>query len=150
MKAKALSDSVTHCSDLSVLLLESVGTSGGAQVISPEVPFSMEDLNADHIFYVQNVRQVNVHQDIFSFYISDGSSQTEAFVINIDIQVRGDLMTAVCSFSFCSLFSAWQYSFAELKAKRSKGPIGFAKPANLTVSYNGLFLFLVCLFLLAY
>ncbi|KAL2092359.1 hypothetical protein ACEWY4_012157 [Coilia grayii] len=63
-----------------------VGSSGGAQVISPEVPFSMEDLNADHIFYVQNVRQADVHQDIFSFYISDGSSQTEAFFINIDIQ----------------------------------------------------------------
>ncbi|XP_048099370.1 extracellular matrix protein FRAS1 [Alosa alosa] len=62
------------------------GASGGAQVISSEVPFSIEDLNADHIFYVQNVRQANVHQDIFSFYISDGSSQTEAFVVNIDIQ----------------------------------------------------------------
>ncbi|XP_031426498.1 extracellular matrix protein FRAS1 [Clupea harengus] len=62
------------------------GASGGAQVISTEVPFTVEDLNGDHIFYVQNVRQANVHQDIFSFYISDGSSQTEAFFVNIDIQ----------------------------------------------------------------
>lgn len=47
----------------------------------------MEDLTSDHIFYVQNVHQANVHQDVFSFYISDGSSQTEAFDVTIDIQV---------------------------------------------------------------
>uniref|UniRef100_A0A8C1C586 Fraser extracellular matrix complex subunit 1 n=1 Tax=Cyprinus carpio carpio TaxID=630221 RepID=A0A8C1C586_CYPCA len=43
-------------------------------------------LTSDHIFYVQNIRQSNIHQDVFSFYISDGSSQTEAFDITIDIQ----------------------------------------------------------------
>lgn len=60
---------------------------GQSRVISPEVPFSIEDLTSDHIFYVQNIRQANIRQDVFSFYISDGSSQTEAFDITIDIQV---------------------------------------------------------------
>lgn len=60
---------------------------GGSHVISPDVPFTIEDLTSDHIFYVQNIRQANIRQDVFSFYISDGSSQTEAFDITIDIQV---------------------------------------------------------------
>uniref|UniRef100_A0A672MQB1 Extracellular matrix protein FRAS1-like n=1 Tax=Sinocyclocheilus grahami TaxID=75366 RepID=A0A672MQB1_SINGR len=34
-------------------------------------------LTSDHIFYNQNIRQANIRQDVFSFYISDGSSQTE-------------------------------------------------------------------------
>lgn len=63
------------------------GTSGGSRVISPDIPFTIEDLTSDHIFYVQNIHQLNIHQDIFSFYISDGSSQTEAFDVTIDIQV---------------------------------------------------------------
>ncbi|XP_073717143.1 extracellular matrix organizing protein FRAS1 [Misgurnus anguillicaudatus] len=63
-----------------------VGTIGGSRVISPDIPFTIEDLTSDHIFYVQNVHQPNVHQDVFSFYISDGSSQTEAFDVTIDIQ----------------------------------------------------------------
>lgn len=60
---------------------------GGSRVISPDVPFTIEDLTSDHIFYVQNIHQANIRQDVFSFYISDGSSQTEAFDITIDIQV---------------------------------------------------------------
>uniref|UniRef100_A0A4W4DQF0 VWFC domain-containing protein n=1 Tax=Electrophorus electricus TaxID=8005 RepID=A0A4W4DQF0_ELEEL len=60
---------------------------GGTHIISPDVPFTMEDLTTDCIFYVQNVHQANIHQDVFSFYISDGSSQTEAFDIAIDIHV---------------------------------------------------------------
>lgn len=60
---------------------------GGSRVITPDIPFTIEDLTSDHIFYVQNNRQANIRQDVFSFYISDGSSQTEAFDITIDIQV---------------------------------------------------------------
>ncbi|XP_071256392.1 extracellular matrix organizing protein FRAS1-like [Salvelinus alpinus] len=66
-----------------------VGLMGGSNtfIVSPEVPFSVDDLTADHIFYVQNVQNTDHHyQDNFSFYISDGSSQTEAFNVNIDIQ----------------------------------------------------------------
>lgn len=60
---------------------------GGSRMISPDVPFTIEDLTSDHIFYVQNIRQASIRQDVFSFYISDGSSQTEAFDVTIDIQV---------------------------------------------------------------
>ncbi|XP_029574000.1 extracellular matrix organizing protein FRAS1 [Salmo trutta] len=66
-----------------------VGLMGGSNtlIISPEVPFSVDDLTTDHIFYVQNVQNTDHHyQDTFSFYISDGSSQTEPFNVNIDIQ----------------------------------------------------------------
>ncbi|XP_073695623.1 extracellular matrix organizing protein FRAS1 [Garra rufa] len=59
---------------------------GGSRMITPDIPFTIEDLTSDHIFYVQNIRQANIRQDVFSFYISDGSSQTEAFDITIDIQ----------------------------------------------------------------
>ncbi|RXN23492.1 extracellular matrix FRAS1-like protein [Labeo rohita] len=59
---------------------------GGSRVITHDIPFTIEDLTSDHIFYVQNNRQANIRQDVFSFYISDGSSQTEAFDITIDIQ----------------------------------------------------------------
>ncbi|XP_056136283.1 extracellular matrix protein FRAS1 [Lampris incognitus] len=63
------------------------GSVGGSQIISPDRPFSVEDLVSDYIFYVQDDRQRGrSKQDIFSFYISDGHSQTEAFSVEIDIQ----------------------------------------------------------------
>nr|XP_046207425.1 extracellular matrix organizing protein FRAS1-like [Oncorhynchus gorbuscha] len=77
-----------------------VGSLGGSNtlVISPEVPFSMDDLTTDHIFYVQNVQNTDHHyQDTFSFYISDGSSQTEAFNVNIDILQTKEEMEPVVS-----------------------------------------------------
>ncbi|XP_034152338.1 extracellular matrix protein FRAS1 isoform X3 [Esox lucius] len=78
----------------------SVGSIGGskAHVISPEVPFTMDDLMTDHIFYIQNVRQkTDYYQDTISFYISDGSSQTEAFNVNIDIQQSDEYLEPVVS-----------------------------------------------------
>uniref|UniRef100_A0A8D0CH89 Fraser extracellular matrix complex subunit 1 n=1 Tax=Scleropages formosus TaxID=113540 RepID=A0A8D0CH89_SCLFO len=63
------------------------GETGGSRVITHAVPFSVEDLMSGHIVYVQNVLQKQKHyQDTFSFYISDGTSETEAFNIYIDIQ----------------------------------------------------------------
>ena len=79
-----------------------VGSLGGSntRVISPEVPFSMDDLTTDHIFYVQNVQNTDHHyQDTFSFYISDGSSQTEAFNVNIDILVDNTTTTTTTTTS---------------------------------------------------
>ena len=68
------------------------GSVGGSHVVTPDVPFSVDDLISDHIFYVQDTKhQVSATQDTFSFYISDGHSQTEAFNVEIDIQVA-----AVC------------------------------------------------------
>uniref|UniRef100_A0A3B5B2R5 Extracellular matrix protein FRAS1-like n=1 Tax=Stegastes partitus TaxID=144197 RepID=A0A3B5B2R5_9TELE len=63
------------------------GSVGGARIITPDVPFSVEDLTSDHIFYVQDGgRKPDSEQDVFSLYISDGTSQTEAFAVEIDIQ----------------------------------------------------------------
>ncbi|KAL4623271.1 extracellular matrix protein FRAS1, partial [Arapaima gigas] len=77
-----------------------VGETGGARVITRDVPFSMEDLASDHIVYVQSVLQKQQHyQDEFSFYISDGTSQTEAFNIYIDIQQSKEDKVPVISVS---------------------------------------------------
>ncbi|XP_041854892.1 extracellular matrix protein FRAS1 [Melanotaenia boesemani] len=67
------------------------GSLGGSSIVTPDVPFSMEDLTSDHIFYVQDSGlKTPASQDVFSFYISDGSSQTEAFNVEIDIQSKED------------------------------------------------------------
>lgn len=58
---------------------------GGPQVVTPDVPFSVDDLASDHVFYVQ---EAPARRDVFSFYVSDGQSQTEAFDVEIHIQVR--------------------------------------------------------------
>lgn len=57
--------------------------------VTPDVVFSLEDIISNNIYYVQSVHQTVEHlQDSFSFYITDGSSQTEAFTIDIDIRVQ--------------------------------------------------------------
>ncbi|XP_061586644.1 extracellular matrix protein FRAS1 isoform X2 [Cololabis saira] len=63
------------------------GSLSGSQVVTTDAPFSVEDLTSDHIFYVQDSqRKPPTNQDVFSLYISDGHSQTEAFNVEIDIQ----------------------------------------------------------------
>lgn len=67
------------------------GSAGGSRVVTPDSPFSVEDMSSDSIFYVQDgQRNTQASKDVFSFYISDGHSQTEAFSVEIDIQV-GDV-----------------------------------------------------------
>ncbi|KAA8592453.1 hypothetical protein FQN60_017908, partial [Etheostoma spectabile] len=67
------------------------GSVGGSRVITSDVPFSVEDLMSDYIFYVQDSsHKAPAEQDTFSFYISDGHSQTEAFNVEIDIQSKED------------------------------------------------------------
>lgn len=64
------------------------GSAGGARVVTPDSPFSVEDMTSDSIFYVQDGRlKAPASRDAFSFYISDGHSQTEAVSVEIDIQV---------------------------------------------------------------
>ncbi|XP_067377534.1 extracellular matrix protein FRAS1 isoform X3 [Channa argus] len=76
------------------------GSEGGSQVVTPEVPFSVEDLTSDYIFYVQDShRKAQTKQDVFSFYISDGHSQTEAFHVEIDIQQSKEERRPVVSVS---------------------------------------------------
>ncbi|CAJ1069789.1 extracellular matrix protein FRAS1 [Xyrichtys novacula] len=75
------------------------GSVGGSQVVTSEIPFSMEDLAANQIFYVQD-SEAQVKQDIFSFYISNGHSQTETFNVEVHIQQseeRGEPMVAISS-----------------------------------------------------
>nr|XP_057925745.1 extracellular matrix protein FRAS1 isoform X1 [Doryrhamphus excisus] len=62
------------------------GAVGGSHVVTPDVPFSVDDLSSERIFYVQRKGQ-RAQQDAFSFYISDGHSQTEAF--NVEIHIQG-------------------------------------------------------------
>ncbi|MGH0181185.1 UNVERIFIED_CONTAM: hypothetical protein FKN15_006840 [Acipenser sinensis] len=67
------------------------GKSGGAVTVTPDVVFSLEDIISNNIYYVQSVHQTVEHlRDSFSFYITDGSSQTEAFTIDIDIRSKND------------------------------------------------------------
>ncbi|XP_034027090.1 extracellular matrix protein FRAS1 [Thalassophryne amazonica] len=75
---------------------KTAGSAGGSRTVTPDVPFSVEDLLSDHIFYVQNSqRDAQVKQDVFSFYISDGQRQTEAFNVEIDIQTKEDRQPVV-------------------------------------------------------
>ncbi|XP_028297024.1 extracellular matrix protein FRAS1-like, partial [Gouania willdenowi] len=60
---------------------------GSSKVVTPEEPFSVDDLTSGHMFYVQDrQREPNPQQDLFSLYISDGQRHTEAFTVEIDIQ----------------------------------------------------------------
>ncbi|CAN9512669.1 unnamed protein product [Ophioblennius macclurei] len=64
---------------------------GSSRVVTSDVPFSVEDLTSDHIFYVQDGKQrPAAERDVFSLYISDGNSQTEAFTVEIHIQSEED------------------------------------------------------------
>lgn len=58
----------------------------GSWVVTPDSPFTVEDMTSGNIFYIQD-GQRKASQDIFSLYISNGHSQTEAFSVEIDIQV---------------------------------------------------------------
>uniref|UniRef100_A0A3Q2PFS0 Fraser extracellular matrix complex subunit 1 n=1 Tax=Fundulus heteroclitus TaxID=8078 RepID=A0A3Q2PFS0_FUNHE len=91
-----VSDVETPSTDLQVWLvsppkygfIENTNRVGGSRIVTPAAPFSVEDLVSDHIFYVQDSqRQPEASQDVFSFYISDGYSQTEAFTVEINIQL---------------------------------------------------------------
>ncbi|KAM8885583.1 extracellular matrix organizing protein FRAS1 isoform 1-T2 [Spinachia spinachia] len=62
-------------------------TRGGSQVVGPDVPFSVDDLVSHRIFYVQ---EAPARRDVFSFYVSDGQSQTETFDVEIHIQQSGE------------------------------------------------------------
>ncbi|TNM90093.1 hypothetical protein fugu_004327 [Takifugu bimaculatus] len=72
------------------------GSAGGSRVVTPDSPFSVEDMSSDSIFYVQDgQRNTQASKDVFSFYISDGHSQTEAFSVEIDIQSKEDRQPVV-------------------------------------------------------
>ncbi|XP_029959982.1 extracellular matrix organizing protein FRAS1 [Salarias fasciatus] len=60
---------------------------GGSRLVTSDAPFSLEDLASNHIFYVQDGgRRPAAERDAFSLYVSDGTSRTEAFTVEIHIQ----------------------------------------------------------------
>uniref|UniRef100_A0A3B4AGL3 VWFC domain-containing protein n=1 Tax=Periophthalmus magnuspinnatus TaxID=409849 RepID=A0A3B4AGL3_9GOBI len=74
------------------------GSVGGSRVVTPDAPFSVDDLVHERIFYVQDKKHKTQEQkDVFSFYISNGHSQTEAFNVEIDIQVTIEPVVSVSS-----------------------------------------------------
>lgn len=70
-------------------------------MVTPDTPFSLDDLTSDGIFYVQNgqAKGQAAPRDVVSFYVSDGQSQTEAFnvEININVSTVGPLSAARCT-----------------------------------------------------
>lgn len=63
-------------------------SAAGSRVVTPDSPFSVADLTSDSIFYVQDgQREAQASRDAFSLFISNGHSQTEAFSVEVDIQV---------------------------------------------------------------
>ena len=54
------------------VLLPPPGGAAASRVITPDLPFSLEDLASDRMFYVQEAGG-HSEQDIFSLYVSAGA-----------------------------------------------------------------------------
>lgn len=68
------------------------GESFGPQsesAVTADASFSLQDVLENSIYYFQSVHEsIEPTSDVFSFYVSDGFSQSELQSINITIQVR--------------------------------------------------------------
>ena len=54
-----------------------------------EASFPIQDVLENYIYYFQSVHEsVEPTHDVFSFYVSDGSSRSEIHSINITIEVK--------------------------------------------------------------
>lgn len=57
--------------------------------MTTDASFSIQDVLENNIYYFQSVHEsIEPTSDVFSFYVSDGFSQSEVHSINITIQVR--------------------------------------------------------------
>jgi len=57
--------------------------------VTTDASFSIQDVLENNIYYFQSVHEsIEPTSDVFSFYVSDGFSQSEVHSINITIQVR--------------------------------------------------------------
>lgn len=106
------------------------GPAGGSRVVTIDSPFSVEDMSSDSIFYVQDgQRNTQASKDIFSFYISDGHSQTEAFSVEIDIQVgnvadQPSLQNHRIRQLLQKVLSLWEcHMLLSLQSKEDKQPV---------------------------
>ncbi|POI34347.1 hypothetical protein CIB84_001901, partial [Bambusicola thoracicus] len=68
------------------------GESFGPQsAVTTDASFSIQDVLENNIYYFQSVHEsIEPTSDVFSFYVSDGFSQSEVHSINITIQRRND------------------------------------------------------------
>lgn len=77
---------------LSLVLFWFAGENFGPQgesAVTADASFSLQDVLENSINYFQSVHEsIEPTSDVFSFYVSDGFSQTEVQSINITIQVR--------------------------------------------------------------
>ncbi|KAM9742832.1 extracellular matrix organizing protein FRAS1 isoform 2-T2 [Menidia menidia] len=72
------------------------GSFGSSQVITSGAPFSVEELMSGRIFYVHDSKRTpQTSQDVFSLFISNGNSQTEAFNVEILIKSKEDRQRTV-------------------------------------------------------
>lgn len=82
---------ISHLSILSPVIFWFAGESFGPQsesVGSTDASFSLHDVLEKSIYYFQSVHEsIEPTSDTFSFYVSDGFSQSEVQSINITIQV---------------------------------------------------------------
>lgn len=57
--------------------------------MTTDASFSIQDILESSIYYFQSVHEsIEPTSDVFSFYVSDGFSQSEVHSMNITIQVR--------------------------------------------------------------
>ena len=62
---------------------------GPGATSAPEASFPIQDVLENYIYYFQSVHEsIEPTHDVFSFYVSDGSSRSEIHSINITIEVR--------------------------------------------------------------
>lgn len=65
---------------------------------SSDLSFSVQDVLENHIYYFQSVHEsIEPSMDTFSFYVSDGFSQSESSSVNITIEVT-EFMNAMYLF----------------------------------------------------
>ncbi|XP_023559071.1 extracellular matrix protein FRAS1 [Octodon degus] len=74
--------------------IENTGTGdrfGPGTTSSPEASFPIQDVLENYIYYFQSIHEsIEPTHDIFSFYVSDGTSRSEIHSINITIERKND------------------------------------------------------------
>ncbi|KAK7830950.1 hypothetical protein U0070_018494, partial [Myodes glareolus] len=64
---------------------------GPGATSAPEASFPIQDVRENYIYYFQSVHEsIEPTHDVFSFYVSDGSSRSEIHSINITIERKND------------------------------------------------------------
>lgn len=90
-----------------------------------DASFPLQDVLENSIYYFQSVHEsIEPTSDVFSFYVSDGFSQSEVQSINITIQVRQlpepspFTQTLLKGKLYSFLFSMWEGDLREIPSPR--------------------------------